>query len=179
MVASSPPMRLISAGIIEGDHEGVLVGVALFEAVLISGYGRVGALGQRFVGVEALEPGAVGVPRANPAGLRIEERLPVLGLLEELLVLGFVAEAAGELGDGEVVACVFEGARGGAGVLVDGDVAELEVIGEEGALFVVVRTFAGFGCGFDHVLERGLARRSCARRRHRRGEQDGRASRRS
>ena len=55
--------------------------------------------------------------------------------------------------------------------LLDGRVAELEVVREEGPLGVVVRTVAGLGAGLDHVFKSGfdieVARTECVGRRER------------
>ncbi len=86
-------------------------------------------LGPRSVGIAVLDVSSFG------GGLRVEDVLPILGALEEEAVVGAVAHAARELGEGEVGGGVFEGVGGGSpGVGADRDVVELEPEIERGSL---------------------------------------------
>jgi len=60
------------------------------------------------------------------------------------------------LRDGEVVRGILKGARGGDGVVVDGDVAVGEVFGEIRTFGLAVRAGAGNVSGFEHGVECGV-----------------------
>ena len=143
------------AAIIEGQHEGVLVGVPFFKAGLVGGERRVLALGDGLLGIETGLPGAAGCARTHPAGFGVHEVAPVFGSLEHAFGIGAVAEGFCQFGDGEVGAVGFE--HFGDGDFVGGwDVAEFERIGEHDPLGAVVFAEARGVSYFEGDVEGGF-----------------------